>query len=103
MQWDFEPLDEQAFPAVALAKQASAASPTHMAVYNAANEQAVGAFHEGRLSFPGIVSTISDVLERYDPGHAAGSISLDEVLGAEEWARNTADGLIAAAKVQVRA
>lgn len=103
MQWDFEPLDEQAFPAVALAKQASAASPTHMAVYNAANEQAVEAFHEGRLSFPGIVSTISDVLERYDPGHAAGSISLDEVLGAEDWARNTADGLIAAAKVQVRA
>lgn len=101
MQWDFEPLDERAFPAVALAKQACAASGTHMAVYNAANEQAVEAFHEGRLSFPGIVSTVEATLERYTP--PAGTLSLAEVLEAETWARREADALIGAASVQAPA
>lgn len=103
MQWDFEPLDEHAFPAVALAKQACAASPTHMAVYNAANEQAVEAFHQGRLGFPGIVATVEAVLERYHPASSPTAPSLEEVLGAERWARAAADERIAAAKVQVRA
>ncbi|MCH8570194.1 1-deoxy-D-xylulose-5-phosphate reductoisomerase [Nesterenkonia sp. AY15] len=103
MQWDFEPLDEQAFPAVALAKSACAASPTHMAVYNAANEQAVEAFHAGRLSFPGIVATVEAVLERYHPASSPAAPSLQEVLGAEHWARAAADERIAAGSVQVRA
>ncbi|WP_370642652.1 1-deoxy-D-xylulose-5-phosphate reductoisomerase [Nesterenkonia sp. DZ6] len=103
MQWDFEPLDEQAFPAVALAKSACAASPTHMAVYNAANEQAVEAFHAGRLSFPGIVATVEAVLERYHPASSRAAPSLQEVLGAEHWARAAADERIAAGSVQVRA
>ncbi|MBE1514157.1 1-deoxy-D-xylulose-5-phosphate reductoisomerase [Nesterenkonia halotolerans] len=101
MQWDFEPLDERAFPAVALAKQACAASDTHMAVYNAANEQAVEAFHDGRLSFPAIVSTVEATLERYTP--SAGTLSLAEVLEAETWARREADALISAATVQAPA
>ncbi|MGJ9424842.1 1-deoxy-D-xylulose-5-phosphate reductoisomerase [Nesterenkonia halotolerans] len=101
MQWDFEPLDERAFPAVALAKQACAASDTHMAVYNAANEQAVEAFHDGRLSFPAIVCTVEATLERYTP--SAGTLSLAEVLEAETWARREADALISAATVQAPA
>lgn len=96
MQWDFEPLDHAAFPAVRLAKQACAASPTHMAVYNAANEQAVEAFHEGRLSFPGILRVVEEILGRHE-GHRGGpeALTLHEVLGAEEWARTAADELIA--------
>src|SRR5699024_8420772 len=35
--WQFEPVDDEAFPAVRLAHQAAAASGTHPAVYNAAN------------------------------------------------------------------
>ncbi|GAA1119478.1 1-deoxy-D-xylulose-5-phosphate reductoisomerase [Nesterenkonia jeotgali] len=103
MQWDFEPLDEQAFPAVALAKQACAASPTHMAVYNAANEQAVEAFHAGGLSFPGILATVQAVLERHQAVSSSATPTLDEVLDAERWARAAAEEHIAAAKVQVRA
>ncbi len=41
--WSFEPLDEDAFPAIRLARQAVAASGLHPAVFNAANEAAVGA------------------------------------------------------------
>ncbi|KMM46341.1 1-deoxy-D-xylulose 5-phosphate reductoisomerase, partial [Cellulomonas sp. A375-1] len=42
--WTFEPLDEETFGAVRLARRAVAASATHPAVYNAANEQCVTAF-----------------------------------------------------------
>ena len=65
--WTFEPLDEDAFPAVRLAKKVGRAGGTYPAVFNAANEQAVDAFHEGRLSFPGIVELIERVVDAWDP------------------------------------
>ena len=85
--WTFEPLDEDVFPAVRLAKEASAASGTGMAVYNAANEEAVHAFHEGRIGFPAIVETIAAVLEQHAP---SGELTVESVLAAERWARKTA-------------
>jgi 1-deoxy-D-xylulose-5-phosphate reductoisomerase len=75
------------FPAVRLAKEASAASGTGMAVYNAANEEAVHAFHEGRIGFPAIVETIAAVLEQHAP---SGELTVESVLAAERWARKTA-------------
>ncbi|MGW5854780.1 MULTISPECIES: 1-deoxy-D-xylulose-5-phosphate reductoisomerase [Micrococcus] len=99
--WTFEPLDEEVFPAVRLAKEAAAASPTHMAVFNAANEEAVDAFHEGCLSFDGILETVRAVLGDYAPervldaaghGHAPGDLSVDAVLAVEGWARAAARG-----------
>ncbi|GAA4187430.1 1-deoxy-D-xylulose-5-phosphate reductoisomerase [Microbacterium oryzae] len=91
--WEFAPLDDEAFPAVRLARQAGQAGGTHPAVYNAANEQAVDAFHEGRLSFPAIVDTISDVLDRHE---APAELTLESLADAEAWARRTANALIAA-------
>ena len=90
--WVFEPLDESVFGAVALARQVGTAGLTYPAVFNAANEQAVDAFHAGRLSFVGIVDLISEVvsLHRAEP-----ELSLESVLEAERWARQTADSLIA--------
>ena len=64
--WTFEPLDDIAFPAVALAKAVGRAGGTFPAVYNAANEQAVDAFHEGRLPFLGIVDTVQRVVDAHD-------------------------------------
>jgi 1-deoxy-D-xylulose-5-phosphate reductoisomerase len=90
-QWTFEPLDEAAFPAIRLAKAAAAASGTHMAVYNAANEEAVEAFHAGRIGFPAIVDTVAAVVDAYDAGATAGARpDLGAVLAAEEWARKRA-------------
>ena len=54
--WTFEPLDEEAFPAVALAKLVGGRGGTRPRVFNAANEQAVHAFHAGRLRFLDIVA-----------------------------------------------
>ena len=97
--WTFEPLDEEAFPAVRAAKEAAAASPTHMAVFNAANEEAVDAFHAGALPFDGIVDTVRAVVADYAPEHvlaAAGhdpaptGLTVDAVLAAEAWARRAA-------------
>lgn len=91
-QWTFEPLDDEAFPAVALAKDVGRAGSTFPAVYNAANEQAVDAFHDGRLSFLGIVDTIAAVVDAHEPPDQLTVASLSE---AERWARERADRLIA--------
>ena len=91
--WTFEPLDDEAFPAVALAKRVGAAGRTFPAVFNAANEQAVDAFHDGRLSFPSIVETIERVVDRHE---APSELTLDTLAEAEAWARRTADQLIGA-------
>ncbi|GAA4769432.1 1-deoxy-D-xylulose-5-phosphate reductoisomerase [Citricoccus nitrophenolicus] len=90
--WTFEPLDEDAFGAVRLAKQAAASSTTHMAVYNAANEEAVEAFHAGRIGFTDIVDTVRAAVEDYDPAAVLGgeSLSLTALAAAEDWARAAA-------------
>ncbi|MCU1581371.1 MAG: 1-deoxy-D-xylulose-5-phosphate reductoisomerase [Microbacteriaceae bacterium] len=92
--WTFEPLDNEAFPAVELAKTVGRAGGTHPAVFNAANEQAVQAFHAGRIGYLDILDIIERVVESHEPG---GSASLDGVLEAERWARVAADRMIAAA------
>ncbi|MFF2822922.1 1-deoxy-D-xylulose-5-phosphate reductoisomerase [Arthrobacter koreensis] len=86
-EWTFEPLDEEAFPAVRLAKEAAASGGTGMAVYNAANEEAVDAFHDGLIGFTDIVDTIAAVLAEHTE---SGELTLDSVLAAEKWARAAA-------------
>jgi 1-deoxy-D-xylulose-5-phosphate reductoisomerase len=85
--WTFEPLDTVAFPAVELAKDAAKQGSTFPAVFNAANEEAVTAFHAGRIRFTEIVDTIEAVLSEH-PGSS--ELTLDSVLDAEEWARTRA-------------
>ncbi len=94
--WTFEPLDEDAFPAVRLAKMAGRAGGTYPAVFNFANEQAVDAFHEGRLPFLGIVELIEQVVDAHDPGATSGgALTRESLAEAERWARDAADRAIA--------
>jgi len=95
-QWTFEPLDEQAFPAVELARRAGHAGGTAPAVFNASNEVAVDAFCAGRLSFPGITDTIATVLERHMalPLTDDQGLTLDAVLEADTWARDAACNIV---------
>lgn len=86
-EWTFEPLDDAVFPAVALAKDAAARGGTYMAVYNAANEEAVDAFHEGLLDFGSITDVISAALGAHTP---SGELTLESVLAADRWAREFA-------------
>ncbi|HEX2212806.1 MAG TPA: 1-deoxy-D-xylulose-5-phosphate reductoisomerase [Mycobacterium sp.] len=87
--WDFEPLDDDVFPAVALARSAGEAGGCLTAVYNAANEEAAVAFLDGRIRFPGIVRTIAEVLRAADQW-AAEPATVDDVLEAQQWARDRA-------------
>jgi 1-deoxy-D-xylulose-5-phosphate reductoisomerase len=89
--WTFEPLDTDAFGAVALAKRVGELGGTFPAVFNAANEQAVAAFHAGAIGFLDIVDTVERVVD----SHTTGEPSLEGVLAAERWARDAADRALA--------
>ncbi|MGN6782077.1 MAG: 1-deoxy-D-xylulose-5-phosphate reductoisomerase [Marmoricola sp.] len=84
--WEFLPLDDDAFPAVRLARSAGEAGGTAPAVYNAANEVCVEAFRAGRLPFVEIVDTIATVLGRHAVPSSEG-LTVDDVLAADAWAR----------------
>jgi 1-deoxy-D-xylulose-5-phosphate reductoisomerase len=90
--WTFEPLDVGAFPAVDLAKDAAKQGSTFPAVFNAANEEAVTAFHAGRIRFTDIVDTIAAVLSEH-PGSSG--LTVESVLDAESWARARANERLA--------
>lgn len=101
--WSFEPLDDDAFPAVRLARTVGKAGGTAAAVFNAANETAVDAFHEGLVPFTGIVDTVTRVVQVHLDGSLAESgashvsdvsVTVQDVLEAETWARAHARRLI---------
>jgi 1-deoxy-D-xylulose-5-phosphate reductoisomerase len=85
--WELVPLDDEAFPAVALAREAGERGGSFPAVYNAANEECVEAFRDGRLPFLGIVDTIARVVGEHE---APSAVTLEDVLAADEWARSRA-------------
>ncbi|MEV4151508.1 1-deoxy-D-xylulose-5-phosphate reductoisomerase [Nocardia salmonicida] len=87
--WTFEPVDDEVFPAVRLARQAGEAGGSVTAVYNAANEVAVQAFLDGKITFPAIVRTVTRAVEAADRWHAEPD-TLDDVLAADRWAREYA-------------
>lgn len=109
--WEFFPLDEEAFPAVALARRAGTAGGTAPAVFNGADEACVAAFVAGSLRFVDIVPTVSRVLDehlraapgendRENHGEKSGWVpgnrtTLQDVLTADAWARRRADAIVA--------
>jgi 1-deoxy-D-xylulose-5-phosphate reductoisomerase len=84
---EFGAPDEEAFPCLALARQAGIAGGTAPAVLNAANEVAVAAFLQGRIGFMDVPRVVRDALDRVPPGDGA---TLDSVLDADARARDTA-------------
>ncbi|ODA90765.1 1-deoxy-D-xylulose 5-phosphate reductoisomerase [Leifsonia xyli subsp. xyli] len=89
--WTFEPLDGEAFPAVALAKCVGVAGGTYPAVFNAANEQAVAAFHAGAIGYLDIVDTVERVVDAHEP---QAELTREGLAEAEGWARSAADRML---------
>ncbi|KAA8885254.1 1-deoxy-D-xylulose-5-phosphate reductoisomerase [Nocardia colli] len=87
--WTFEPVDNEVFPAIELARRAGEAGGSVTAVYNAANEVAVQAFLDGAIRFPDIVRTVAAAIEAADQWRTEPD-SLEEVLAADSWARDFA-------------
>lgn len=83
-QLEFEPADEQRFPALTLGFECARAGGTSGAVLNAANEAAVAAFLAGDLHFTEIVPACRSVLESH---HFEAEPTLEELETVDHWAR----------------
>ena len=87
----FEEPDSERFPALDLARRAGEVCGTLPAVFNAANEVAVDAFCEGKLSFLGITKLVSDVMDQHQ---VITHPDLTQILESDQWARRHATVLI---------
>ena len=83
----FEEPDTERFPALALARRAGEIGGTLPAVLNAANEIAVEAFVNRRITFLQISETVRSVLERHE---VVSHPTLEQILAADAWARQQA-------------
>jgi 1-deoxy-D-xylulose-5-phosphate reductoisomerase len=97
--WEFLPYDPEAFPAVGLARACGERGGTFPAVYNAANEECVAAFLDGRVGFLAIIDTVARVVEDMQsdmqPQTGRGNgLSVGDVLLAEREARERARALL---------
>jgi 1-deoxy-D-xylulose-5-phosphate reductoisomerase len=91
---EFETPDRERFPCLDLAYSAIAKGGAYPAVLNAANEEAVQAFLDGRASFTTIPECVSETLGAVTDADAA---TLDAVLAADAWARRQARTILKAA------
>ena len=89
---DFEPLDQDRFPAVGTAYDAGRRGGSFPAVLNAANEVAVRAFLDERLPFTAITEVVADVLDAHT---GVGATDLNAVLTVDSWARTETERRIA--------
>jgi 1-deoxy-D-xylulose-5-phosphate reductoisomerase len=87
----FEPPDLERFPGLKLGYDAARTGGTMPAVLNAANEVAVAAFLDGRLSFPGITRVVEQTMAAHEPQPLQ---SLEQVLAVNRWGREFARGQI---------
>ena len=88
----FEKPDIENFPCLGYAYDAIKLGKTYPAVLNAANEEAVAAFLRGEVGFADIPYVIKHVLDDHTPGNGE---DLGIILEAEQWARSTAQNIIA--------
>ncbi|MGO4957528.1 1-deoxy-D-xylulose-5-phosphate reductoisomerase [Luteococcus sp. Sow4_B9] len=97
VSWHFEPVDNEAFPAIELARRCGKLSGSAPAVFNAANEVCVDAFCDGRIGFLDIVDTVTAVVDEHIAlaGEQGGYLTDDDmtveaVLAVDTWARKRA-------------
>lgn len=83
----FEPVDDGRFPSVKLGYRAVAEGGTMGAVLSAANEVAVERFLAGEIPFVAVFNAVEKVMDSHTNGPAD---SLESVVAADMWARETA-------------
>jgi 1-deoxy-D-xylulose-5-phosphate reductoisomerase len=82
---EFEAPDPVRYPALELARRASASGPTACTVLNGADEVAVAAFLEGKIRFPAIVDLCVAAVDAHS---VASRPSIDDITAADRWARD---------------
>jgi 1-deoxy-D-xylulose-5-phosphate reductoisomerase len=88
------PLDESVFLSSSASSSGGNSWKSYPAVYNASNEQAVMAFHQGAITFDQITELIERAVDAHQPEQ---ELTLDSLLAAEKWARDRTDAQIAKA------
>lgn len=83
----FEPVDDERYPALHLAREAAQAGISYPVALNAANEVAVERFLAGDLGFTEIVPVVKRTLDRHQPETER---SLRAILAVDGWAREVA-------------
>jgi 1-deoxy-D-xylulose-5-phosphate reductoisomerase len=83
----FGELDMRRYPCLGLVLEAGARGGTYPAALAAADEEAVGAFLDGRLHFLDIPALLSEALKMHEPGDEN---NLDAILSADAWGRRFA-------------
>jgi len=92
---DFEAPREHCFPALRLAREAGTRGGTLPAVLNAANEVAVAAFLDERISFPEIWGLVERVMQTHE---FSSDPSLDDLIAADQSARSAVEDLVSGRK-----
>jgi 1-deoxy-D-xylulose-5-phosphate reductoisomerase len=89
---NFEPVDYNKFPCPKLAREAGKSGGTYPAVLCAADEVAVELFLSHRISFTDIARIVQKTLEQH---RSINQPSLEEILAADDWARESTKEWIA--------
>jgi 1-deoxy-D-xylulose-5-phosphate reductoisomerase len=92
--WNFSPIDNEKYPAVELAKRCGELGGGLPAVYNAANEVAVGAFLAQRIKFTAIIELVERVVQSFGSNTPTTIRDISDVSAIEQSARMKAEELI---------
>jgi len=88
--WNFAPVDEKRFPAVALARRCGEIGGGLPAIFNASNEVGVQAFINGEISFTAIIDLVSATVDKLASTGGQKLRDLGDVSAIEEDARKIA-------------
>ena len=95
--WNFTPIDESRFPAVALARHCGEIGGALPAIFNAANEVVVESFIQGKIKFIEIIPTVAAVVAHYEKGSIPILRDLSDVSAIEEDVKTATQLLISKA------
>jgi 1-deoxy-D-xylulose-5-phosphate reductoisomerase len=93
--WNFAPIDENKFPAVALARHCGTVGGALPAIFNAANEVVVDAFMQGKVKFVEIIPTVEAIVAHYEKSSIPALRDLSDVSAIEEDARKATSAHLA--------
>jgi len=92
--WNFAPIDVNKFPALDLARRCGELGGGLPAIFNAANESAVGAFLQGKISFLSIIECVDAVVQKMGSEAVAPPRDLEDVSRIEHDANSLAVSII---------
>ena len=88
--WNFEPIDQERFPAIELAKRCGELGGGLPAIFNAANEVAVDAFLKGSITFTSIMDCVEQSVQKLGSGNPSAIRDLNDVSAIEQDAHSVA-------------